>query len=1147
MQTTHKIEASSATSYAEYLTSTSNRADYYTNDGKLDPNLEVPSQWHGSTKVLKQLGLSPGATITTDDLVAVMNGNNPVTEKPLRPAGSNGERVAGIELMMAPPKTVSALWATASPERRAQIEAAHRQATASALKRTEREVALVRRTVNRVKRFEKARSLLAGELIHTSSRLAKDQERGGIPDPQLHSHVILLAAERKDGKLAAIESKQLYRSARENGAWYRAEMAANLQELGVQIDRRTGNGERYFEVAGVPDELASYWSKRAEDVHRAANLFRQRYGREPRAGELGSLTTKTRGSKSAASNIDINHGWRTFGAEKGLSREQNEELFSDRNIEQHSAVDLRKELLKEVTRERSMINNHELKAKAYELATGVCRPADADRLIEELERSGELLKLEDGSWTTRELRELEEATVAIADQRADEIAAPVSEQSLKQARREVGKQIKGSLTKEQRDALALVTGPGGIAVLVGPAGTGKGIVISTAARAWQLERIEVIGISVAGEVAQRLQNEARLDASYSADDLNYGIKQDRIRIGPNTVVIFDEAAMADHDRIAPLIKLTAARGAKPLLVGDAAQISSIGPGGLFAALEGRVPTAELKEVHRANHQWEREAWQQIRAGEPGPPLAQYQAHDRMHINDTRAESAEAMVANWDETRKKFGGRAVMITDASNLERDQMNDMAQERRIAAGELGAHEVELPGKPYGLRAGDEIIFTAKFPVPGQERIKNGVSATVIDTSREKSKITIRTNELEPREVEIDTSKFDELSLSYAVHVNKGQGITAETSGILIGGWQTHKENAYVTLTRSREETRIFVSREDLGEQGLDSGAMERLAEKMKRSRAQEASITKKLAERQNTRERGAERQPPPEHARKQSQEREQPAEWARPGDEAIDDFLDPRGERAHGRSVEDDFVPGDHADHTQHEDRIQRDARERFTEYQHAGEPASPPIDIRTANPADIQIGVFDTPDVRLAYTQQPYSLHGYTGEPRYALFGGWQSETEQGFVVVTQGPHGTDVQSTTEDRGERPIEHELRERVEQVIERTQSRHAGTPEQDHERQPEPVQPELTDRVPDHQPALDPLDHDPDRDHQRTAELSEQDRHLQPQPEPVERDPQPEPGPDHEQVERDPYIQEAIEAERDRQQAFEQEQTNDLGIDME
>ncbi len=71
--------------------------------------------------------------------------------------------------------------------RRAQIEAAHRQAVASAVKRTEREVALVRRKTKGVVRYEKAKSLFAAELVHTSSRLARDQEAGGIPDPQLHS------------------------------------------------------------------------------------------------------------------------------------------------------------------------------------------------------------------------------------------------------------------------------------------------------------------------------------------------------------------------------------------------------------------------------------------------------------------------------------------------------------------------------------------------------------------------------------------------------------------------------------------------------------------------------------------------------------------------------------------------------------------------------------------------------------------------------------------------------------------------------------------------------------------------------------------------------------------------------------------------
>lgn len=40
-------------------------------------------------------------------------------------------------------------------------------------------------------------------------------------------------------------------AARENGAWYRAELAMNLKELVVPIERRTGNDERYFGIRGV--------------------------------------------------------------------------------------------------------------------------------------------------------------------------------------------------------------------------------------------------------------------------------------------------------------------------------------------------------------------------------------------------------------------------------------------------------------------------------------------------------------------------------------------------------------------------------------------------------------------------------------------------------------------------------------------------------------------------------------------------------------------------------------------------------------------------------------------------------------------------------------------------------------------------------
>src|SRR5665811_215727 len=164
---------------------------------------------------------------------------------------------------------------------------------------------------------------------------------------------------------------------------------------------------------------------------------------------------------------------------------------------------------------------------------------------------------------------------------------------------------------------------------------------------------------------QRLQEASGLDRSHTTDGLINGVEQERIHLGHRTVVVMDEAGMADTERLGDVYKRQAEARSKLVLAGDSAQLSPIGAGGLFQALQGRVPTAELTEVHRARHEWERKAWERVREGEPGPALAQYQAHERLHVHDTRAEAAEAMVGNWEETRSRIGGgRAVMITAVS---------------------------------------------------------------------------------------------------------------------------------------------------------------------------------------------------------------------------------------------------------------------------------------------------------------------------------------------------------------------------------------------------------------------------------------------------------------------------------------------------
>jgi conjugative relaxase-like TrwC/TraI family protein len=836
VQSTHKIAGAAAAGFASYLTASASRGDYYVG-GELEGE---GGSWHGSPDALGALGLDPTQPVRRSELVTLMEGRSPATGEPLRRVGGDGSRVAGVDATFSAPKSVSALWAVSDRYRRAQIEVAHRKAVASAVGRIERDVGLVRRREHGQLRWETAKTLVAAEFVHTSSRLTRDQERDGVPDPQLHSHVVILAAQRDDGRFAAVDSRELFRSQRANGAWYRAELAHELRQLGLEVRGRTGRDGRFFELAGVPGQLVGRWSRRGEVIERAAREFRDRYGRAPHAGELGAIAVATRGTKTTTAEVDVSAAWRSVGEEYGLSHDKVEALFRDRVHEPQR--DVRDELLADVTRERTMVETRELEARAFELAAGVERPEAAREHLTGLQQSGELVQLEGGWWTTRELRELEQQALDTARERSSERVG-VASTGAREAGIEAAAERHGhALTEEQAQALEMITGEGGVVVLVGEAGTGKGVVLDAAREAWERDGQRVIGTAIAGATAQRLGADAGIGETMTTDSLIRRVEHDRLKLDRNTVVVIDEAGMADTRRLARLIEITDRSDSKLVLAGDQAQLSPIGAGGLFAELKDNVPTAQFSEVHRAKHDWERDAWGQLRQGDAERALGEYPDRGRLHIEETRADAGQRMVNDWAATRAAHpDDRVVMLTDASNHELDQLNKQAQEKRLDAGELGAQTVDLPGRPYGLRFGDEVIFSAQHRVPGEARVENGTRGQVFAARERDSNVVIRTQEPRPRYVEVSTREFDGLRLAYAQHVYKAQGLTTDRSLVLTGGWQTDRETSYVALTRARERTDVYTSREDLGHAGIDTDAIGRLAERANQSHAQQASITR------------------------------------------------------------------------------------------------------------------------------------------------------------------------------------------------------------------------------------------------------------------------------------------------------------------
>ena len=167
-------------------------------------------------------------------------------------------------------------------------------------------------------------------------------------------------------------------------------------------------------------------------------------------------------------------------------------------------------------------------------------------------------------------------------------------------------------------------------MLVGPAGTGKGVVIDMAARAEKHAGHHTIGVAVSGSTAERLgeTTPALAGRTSTIDALIARAEAGTVRIGPNTTVFLDEAGMADHRRLDALTRLIDESGAKLVAVGDGKQLPSIGPGGMFDRLTAHARSAELADIHRTSDPEERQAWAALRRGEPEKAMAHYQARGR---------------------------------------------------------------------------------------------------------------------------------------------------------------------------------------------------------------------------------------------------------------------------------------------------------------------------------------------------------------------------------------------------------------------------------------------------------------------------------------------------------------------------------------
>ena len=834
MLTVAKITSTAAGGYADYLegkAEPSQLGDYYLKDGE---RIEAPGRWAGGAQLFD---LDPSGAVTGEQLRALMDVRRPDTAEELRRAGGSGEAVAAIDAVLSAPKSVSAAWALASRDLRGQLEAAHETAIDRALTYATRQVPMLRRRVSQdTVIHEKATGLVATSWRHTTAR-AVDQQ---VPDPQLHSHVLLHAAVRRDGRLVAIDSRAWLVHRREVGAAYRTELARELTTLGFAIRRGTGRGGRYFELDGIPQPLIDRWSSRHHQVQAAIRdrLADQRHDLQAAidAGGLAAtdaarqlqalqesaqlspkqermMATATRASKAPVTTADLDAVWQRTALPHHLSRERIDVLRRSPHPPPRPVT--AEDVLAGLTEFDATFPARDARAVALEQSTGA--PIhEAVGQLRELRASDEILVLADGTGTTRSHRGRERTVVAITQRLTATQLTPLPAGAAQREADRLDRELSVTgkrLSDEQRAAIHLACGPRPLVVIEGQAGTGKSTALTAIARAHHTSGQQILVTSTAALVAERLGTELAENGvdchAYSTTALTSAINHDRVILTPQTTIMHDEAALASTREQLDLLDAVETSGARIIAVGDPQQNQPVGAGGLWEHIETTTRDAAvhvaLTHNQRARDPADRRDQALFRHGHAERAMRGYAARDHVHFHDDarRAEDHALDAAHRDHAE---GKTTAVIAQTSNDHLDQLNARAQAIRHQAGELGDNSLPVPGRPYQLREGDLVQIRRTIQHPAHGPLRNGTAAQIIDIDTDADALELRLPDgSEMRLTEQQTTDAD-LRLAYVQHPFPAQGLTTDTTHLIIAEHAT-REGTYVALTRSRATTDIHV----------------------------------------------------------------------------------------------------------------------------------------------------------------------------------------------------------------------------------------------------------------------------------------------------------------------------------------------------
>jgi DNA primase catalytic core len=766
--------------------------------------------------------------------------------------------VAGYDLSFSPVKSVSTLWAVAPREVAAVIEQAHHDAVQDTLTWLEKNATYTRRGKGGVAQVE-VDGLIAAAFTHRDSRAG---------DPDLHTHVAVSNKVRaKDGQWLALDGRPFFKNNVAASERYNTRIEALLIErLGLSFADRAGTDPSkrpIREIVGVDGTLPRHWSKRRAsiDVRRAAlsAQFQNDHGRPPTPNEARELAQKantdTRQRKhEPRSYADQRATWRSealavLGGDGGLRDYVQHALHAPGRSQPRQRVTTRwvdeaaHEVLAGVQSARAVWQENHIRAEAERRvrAAGV-RLGDVDPAVDAIVvralsptlslplDSAEpitepaALRRSDGAsvytvagsklCTSREIVAAEQAIIAAAA-RTDgrTISANTIDIALLESTAN-GVELNPGQVQLVRE---LATSGARVQLALAPAGTGKTTAMRVLSRAWTSDGGTVVGLAPSAAAAAVLREEIGTSTDTLAKlihSLTTGVAVPEwvTAIGPDTLVVIDEAGMAGTPDLAKAIEYVLDRGGSVRLIGDDQQLAAIGAGGVLRDISEVHGAVTLSQVMRftdpitgAPNHAEGAASLALRDGDSAA-IAYYLDNNRIHVGDLTTATDDAYTA-WSADRAA-GRDSIMLAPTRDLVAE-LNDRARRDRLDTdpGPVG-RQVTLADQSQAS-GGDAIITrqnNRKIPIGAHDWVKNG-DRWLVERVRESGALDVIHHDT-GRHITLPAAYVAEhVSLGYASTVHGAQGITADTCYTVATGEES-RQLLYVAMTRGRHANHVHLT---------------------------------------------------------------------------------------------------------------------------------------------------------------------------------------------------------------------------------------------------------------------------------------------------------------------------------------------------